>query len=189
MLRARSSCGVSTRCLVWFSERRTFSTEIQPHASPPAPPCLSHGPHRHAVGRRCFDDPEAAPKGRPRRIDKREVIEAILYVLHAGCAWRLPSPDFPPRRMVYHRFRCRQRRGDGHARTARSSWPPENMRTATLDLPPRSSTAEPSGRRIENGSQSVRCRKADQGPQTARPDRRRWPPARRRGPRRRTTGS
>ena len=40
--------------------------------------------------------PDATPGGRPRRADKREIVEAILYFLRAGCAWRLLPHDFPP---------------------------------------------------------------------------------------------
>ena len=35
----------------------------------------------------------------------REVVDAILYVLKSGCAWRLPPHDFPPWKTVYHYFR------------------------------------------------------------------------------------
>ena len=40
--------------------------------------------------------PDADPGGRPRKADKREIVEAILYFLRAGCAWRLLPHDFPP---------------------------------------------------------------------------------------------
>jgi transposase len=39
--------------------------------------------------------PNATPGGRSRKADKREVVEAILHVLRAGCAWRLAPRDFP----------------------------------------------------------------------------------------------
>ena len=64
--------------------------------------------------------PDAAPGGRPRKIDKREVIEAILYVLRVGCAWRLLPHDFPPwRTTTYHYFRRweRERMWAGMRRT------------------------------------------------------------------------
>lgn len=31
--------------------------------------------------------PDATPGGRPRKADKREIMDAILYIL-GGCAWR-----------------------------------------------------------------------------------------------------
>jgi putative transposase len=49
-----------------------------------------------------------APKanGRPRLHSTREILDAILYVLKSGCAWRLLPHDFPPWRTVYHYFRA-----------------------------------------------------------------------------------
>ena len=49
--------------------------------------------------------PVAAPGGRRRSPPKREIVEAILYLLRAGCSWRLLPHDFPPRRTVYHYLR------------------------------------------------------------------------------------
>ena len=49
------------------------------------------------------------PTGRPRIHDPREildaVLDAVLYVLLGGCAWRLLPHDFPPWKTVYHYFR------------------------------------------------------------------------------------
>lgn len=45
--------------------------------------------------------PDAAPGGRSRKAEKREVLEAIRYLLQAGCAWRLLPRDFPPWQTVY----------------------------------------------------------------------------------------
>ncbi len=55
--------------------------------------------------------PDAAPGGRPRKADKREIVEAILYVLRAGCAWRLLPHDFPPWQTVYYYLRRWEREG------------------------------------------------------------------------------
>lgn len=55
--------------------------------------------------------PDATPGGRPRKADKREIVEAILYFLRAGCAWRLLPHDFPPWRTVYHSLRRWERAG------------------------------------------------------------------------------
>jgi putative transposase len=51
--------------------------------------------------------PHAAPNptGRPRIHDPREILDAVLYVLRSGCAWRLLPHDFPPWKSVYHYFR------------------------------------------------------------------------------------
>jgi len=52
--------------------------------------------------------PPAKPGGRPRSVDMREVINAILYLNRTGCAWRLLPHDLPPWGTVhwfYRRFR------------------------------------------------------------------------------------
>ena len=55
--------------------------------------------------------PDAAPGGRPRRAPKREIVEAILYLLRAGCSWRLLPHDFPPWQTVYCYLRRWEREG------------------------------------------------------------------------------
>ena len=55
--------------------------------------------------------PDATLGGRPRKADKREIVEAILYFLRAGCAWRLLPHDFPPWQTVYYSFRRWEREG------------------------------------------------------------------------------
>ena len=49
--------------------------------------------------------PAAKPGGRPRTVDLREVINGILYVLRAGCPWRMVPHDLPPWGTVYKYFR------------------------------------------------------------------------------------
>ena len=52
--------------------------------------------------------PQAHEGGRPRSVDMREILNAIFYILRAGCAWRLLPHDLPPWETVYgyfHRFR------------------------------------------------------------------------------------
>jgi putative transposase len=48
--------------------------------------------------------PEAKPGGRPREVDLREVVNAILYVNRSGCQWDMLPHDFPPRSTVYEYF-------------------------------------------------------------------------------------
>ncbi len=43
--------------------------------------------------------------GRPRVRPVRDVLDAIFYVLRAGCAWRLLPREFPPWPTVYYHFR------------------------------------------------------------------------------------
>jgi putative transposase len=42
--------------------------------------------------------------GRPRKVDLRNVVDAILYVLATGCQWRALPKDFPPRSTVQGYF-------------------------------------------------------------------------------------
>jgi len=46
----------------------------------------------------------AGPGGRPPLHAKREIVNAILYVVRAGCAWRMLPKDFPPWQSVYRYF-------------------------------------------------------------------------------------
>jgi putative transposase len=45
--------------------------------------------------------PAAKSGGRPRSVEMREVINALLYLLAAGCPWRLLPHDLPPWGTVY----------------------------------------------------------------------------------------
>jgi putative transposase len=55
----------------------------------------------------CLEPHLPAPEatGRPRLHSPRKILDAILYVLRSGCAWRLLPHDFPPWKTVYHYFR------------------------------------------------------------------------------------
>jgi transposase len=55
--------------------------------------------------------PEARPGGRPRRTSPREIVNAILYMLRGGQAWRLLPHDFPPWQTVYYYLRRWQAEG------------------------------------------------------------------------------
>jgi transposase len=41
--------------------------------------------------------PPARRGGRPRKVDVREVLNAIFYVLNTGCHWNALPSDLPPR--------------------------------------------------------------------------------------------
>ena len=55
--------------------------------------------------------PDARSGGRPRKATSRELIDAILYFLRAGVAWRLLPHDLPPWQTVYYYLRRWQREG------------------------------------------------------------------------------
>jgi len=48
--------------------------------------------------------PHPSRRGAPQRICRRSVINAILYVLRSGCAWRLLPHEFPKWKTVYGIF-------------------------------------------------------------------------------------
>jgi putative transposase len=45
-------------------------------------------------------------RGRPIRLERRRLLNAIFYVVRSGCAWRLLPHDFGPWRTVYGYFRA-----------------------------------------------------------------------------------
>lgn len=51
-----------------------------------------------------------APKstGRPREVDFRQVVNAILYLVFTGCQWRFLPKDYPKWQTVYYYFRLWQ---------------------------------------------------------------------------------
>jgi len=48
--------------------------------------------------------PKAHEGGRPRSVDMKEILNAIFYILRAGCAWRLLPHDLPPWQTAYGYF-------------------------------------------------------------------------------------
>ena len=49
--------------------------------------------------------------GRPPRYRKRDILDALFYVVRTGCAWRLLPHDLPPWRIVYYYFMVWRRQG------------------------------------------------------------------------------
>src|SRR5690349_24677893 len=49
--------------------------------------------------------PEPKTGGRPAKHSRREIVNAIRYVLHNGGSWRSLPHDFPPYTTVYDYFR------------------------------------------------------------------------------------
>ncbi|WP_133150909.1 IS5 family transposase [Frankia canadensis] len=48
--------------------------------------------------------PPPAAVGRPEKHDRRDLVDAILYVVRSGCAWRALPSDYPPWQTVYYYF-------------------------------------------------------------------------------------
>lgn len=55
--------------------------------------------------------PLASLEGRPPTVERREIVNAILYVLRSGCPWRLLPHEFPAWGTVYYYFRRWEREG------------------------------------------------------------------------------
>ena len=50
--------------------------------------------------------PPARPGGRPRKVDMREVVNAIFYQARTGCPWDYLPHDLPPKSSVWDYFEC-----------------------------------------------------------------------------------
>ena len=48
--------------------------------------------------------PAPKPGGRPAKYARREVVNAILYLVRSGCQWRMLPHEFPPWKSVYGYF-------------------------------------------------------------------------------------
>ncbi|MCX5070361.1 IS5 family transposase [Micromonospora lupini] len=48
--------------------------------------------------------PEPNTDGRPEKHPRREIVNAILYVVRSGCPWRYLPADLPPWQTVYWYF-------------------------------------------------------------------------------------
>ncbi len=55
--------------------------------------------------------PKPAPRGRPVEHHRRGIVNAILYIVRSGCAWRLLPKDYAPWATVYDYFRQWIRKG------------------------------------------------------------------------------
>ena len=55
--------------------------------------------------------PKPKPGGRPAIHDRRELVDAMLYLVRSGGAWRLLPHDLPPWQTVYHYWRLWRRQG------------------------------------------------------------------------------
>src|SRR4028118_1687253 len=49
--------------------------------------------------------PASNRRGRPRTLDRRQIVNAIFYLLRTGCQWRLLPRDMPSWSTVYVFYR------------------------------------------------------------------------------------
>lgn len=72
-------------------------------------PCdLSDGEYKFL--KKCL--PPQKNFGRPRKYERREILNAIFYLLRTGCAWRYLPREYPDWRSVYHYFRQWRKSGE-----------------------------------------------------------------------------
>ncbi len=48
--------------------------------------------------------PHAKATGRPCKYERREIVNALFYLLRSGCTWRMLPRDLPPWQVVYWHF-------------------------------------------------------------------------------------
>jgi putative transposase len=48
--------------------------------------------------------PRARKAVRPQKYPKREILNAIFYLVRSGCPWRMLPHDLPPWRLFWHYF-------------------------------------------------------------------------------------
>ncbi len=78
--------------------------------------------------------PPAKPGGRPRSVDLREVVNAMLYLLRTGCPWRSLPHDLPPWGTVWAYFR--RWRDDGTLERLHDALRDQARRAAGRDIQP-----------------------------------------------------
>lgn len=54
---------------------------------------------------------ESKKTGHPRTIERRWIVNALMYILRSGCSWRMLPHDFPIWQTVYNTFRRWRRMG------------------------------------------------------------------------------
>lgn len=103
--------------------------------------------------------PKPKPGGRPASVERREIVNAIFYVVREGITWRALPHDFPPWRTVYHYFRLW--RDDGSWQAIHDALRDEVRRAAGREVSP--SAAILDAQSVKTVEQPATCRGFDNG--------------------------
>ena len=76
-----------------------------------APTALPQRPYRRRMAAPGTPAATAPTQRRPIKYPRREIVNAILYTLRTGAAWRMLPHDFPPYRIVFHYYRIWRKEG------------------------------------------------------------------------------
>ena len=87
-----------------FGRRKGYETRKIPHRSDRCP--VEAGPALI---------PKSKPGGRPQSVDRREILNAIFYLVRGGIQWRMLPHDFPPWGTVHYYYRQWRRDGTWEA--------------------------------------------------------------------------
>lgn len=103
--------------------------------------------------------PKPKPGGRPASVERREIINAVLYLVREGITWRAMPHDFPPYRTVYHYFRLW--RADGTWQSIHDALRDETRQAAGREVSP--SAAILDAQSVKTVEQPATCRGFDGG--------------------------
>src|SRR6266566_5522356 len=93
--KAKESISRRSNMCIYCRERRTYPSDVKDQEWAILEPLI----------------PAAKPGGRPQEIERREIVNGILYVLRSGCPWRMLPHDLPNWSTVYLYFREWKRAG------------------------------------------------------------------------------